>query len=99
MDIKKTDIFSGIGVFLIQIVANIICYALQKNKVYLFLGIIFAFIISVSIVIIVCLKRKLKQKELEYNEEINTLKRERDEFQQEVIGESYNEIEIMQQIK
>lgn len=51
IDIKKTDIFSGIGVFLIQIVENIICYALQKNKVYLFWGIIFAFIISVSIVI------------------------------------------------
>lgn len=75
MDIKKTDIFSGIGVFIIQIIVNIICYALQKDKVYLFLGMIFAFIISASLVIIVCLKRKFKQKEIEYNEEINTLKK------------------------
>lgn len=67
MDIKKTDIFSGIGVFIIQIIVNLICYASQKDKVYLFWGMIFAFIISVSIVIIVCLKRKLKQKEIEYN--------------------------------
>lgn len=50
MDIKKTDIFSGIGVFIIQIIVNIICYALQKDKVYLFWGMIFAFIISVSII-------------------------------------------------
>ena len=77
---------------------NIICYALQKNKVYLFWGIIFAFIISVSIVIIVCLKRKLKQKELEYNEEINTLKKERDELQLESLDYDQKCAEIEEQV-
>ena len=77
---------------------NIICYALQKNKVYLFWGIIFAFIISVSIVIIVCLKRKLKQKGLEYNEEINTLKKERDELQLESLDYDQKCAEIEEQV-
>ena len=31
MDIKKTDIFSGIGVFIIQIIVNIICYACKRK--------------------------------------------------------------------
>ena len=35
MDIKKTDVFSGIGVFTIQMIANGIWYAFQKNKIFL----------------------------------------------------------------
>lgn len=31
MDIKKTDVFSGIGVFTIQMIANGIWYAFQKK--------------------------------------------------------------------
>ena len=34
MDIKKTDVFSGIGVFTIQMIANGIWYAFQKNKIF-----------------------------------------------------------------
>ena len=45
MDIKKTDVFSGIGVFTIQMIANGIWYAFQKNKIFLTIGIIFAVII------------------------------------------------------
>ena len=47
MDIKKTDVFSGIGVFTIQMIANGIWYAFQKNKIFLTIGIIFAVIISI----------------------------------------------------
>lgn len=39
MDIKKTDVFSGIGVFTIQMIANGIWYAFQKNKIFLTIGI------------------------------------------------------------
>ena len=35
MDIKKTDVFGGIGVFVIQMIANGICYAFEKNNMYL----------------------------------------------------------------
>lgn len=60
MDIKKTDVFSGIGVFTIQMIANGIWYAFQKNKIFLTIGIIFAVIISIFIVIIIGLRRKLR---------------------------------------
>ena len=59
MDIKKTDVFSGIGVFTIQMIANGIWYAFQKNKIFLTIGIIFAVIISIFIVIIIGLKKLL----------------------------------------
>ena len=59
---------------------------------------IFAFIISASIVIIVCLKRKFKQKEIEYNEEINTLKKERDELQFKSLDFEQKCVEIEEQV-
>ena len=42
MDIKKTDVFGGIGVLVIQLIINGIGYAFQKNNINLVIGIIFA---------------------------------------------------------
>ena len=84
MDIKKTDVFGGIGVLAIQMIANGILYAFQKNNMYLVIGIVFALIVSVFVVIIISLNRKLKKQEEYYNEEIeklgiDDLKKEKDE--------------------
>lgn len=90
MDIKKTDIFSGIGVFIIQMIANGIWYAFQKNNIYLVIGIIFAIIISVFIVIIIGFRRKLKKQEelVKFVEdlkgEIADLEHERNDIVQEI---------------
>lgn len=73
MDIKKTDIFSGIGVFIIQMIANAIFYAFKKSHIYLAIGVIFALIVSVLISIIVYLKRKIKDKDTYYSQEIEKL--------------------------
>ena len=70
MDIKKTDVFGGIGVFVIQMIANGICYAFEKNNIYLVIGIIVAIIVSSFIVIIISLKRKLKMQKEYFNEQI-----------------------------
>ena len=85
MDIKKTDVFGGIGVLAIQMIANGILYAFQKNNMYLVIGIVFALIVSVFVVIIINLNRKLKKQEEYYNEEIeklgiDDLKKEKDEL-------------------
>ena len=85
MDIKKTDVFGGIGVFVIQMIANGICYAFEKNNMYLVIGIIVAVIVSVFIVIIFSLKRKLKMQEESFNEQIEKLgvedlRKEKDEL-------------------
>ena len=84
MDIKKTDVFSGIGVFTIQMIANGIWYAFQKNKIFLTIGIIFAVIISIFIVIIIGLRRKLRVQEEYFDKQIenlgiDSLKKEKDE--------------------
>ena len=73
MDIKKTDVFGGIGVFVIQMIANGICYAFEKNNIYLVIGIIVAIVVSSFIVIIISLKRKLKMQEEYINEQIEKL--------------------------
>jgi uncharacterized membrane protein YgaE (UPF0421/DUF939 family) len=73
MGIKKTDVFSGIGVFVIQMIANGIWYAFQKNNIYLGIGILFAIIVSVFVMIIIALKRKLKKQEEGFNEQIDEL--------------------------
>jgi GAF domain-containing protein len=73
MGIKKTDVFSGIGVFVIQMIANGIWYAFQKNNIYLGIGILFAIIVSVFVMIIIALKRKLKKQEESFNEQIDEL--------------------------
>lgn len=85
MDIKKTDVFGDIGVLAIQMIANGILYAFQKNNMYLVIGIVFALIVSVFVVIIINLNRKLKKQEEYYNEEIeklgiDDLKKEKDEL-------------------
>ena len=73
MDIKKTDVFGGIGVLAIQMIANGILYVFQKNNMYLVIGIVFALIVSAFVVIIISLNRKLKKQEEYYNEEIEKL--------------------------
>lgn len=91
MDIKKTDVFGGIGVFVIQMIANGIWYAFQKSNVYLIIGIIFAIIISVFVVIIIGLNRKLKKQEENFLEQIDKLgiedlKKDKDEMVKYVEG-------------
>ena len=61
MDIKKTDVFGGIGVLVIQLIINGIGYAFQKNNINLVIGIIFAVVFSFLIVVIWILRRKIKQ--------------------------------------
>ena len=73
MDIKKTDVFSGVGVFTIQMIANGIWYAFQKKNIYLVIGILFAIIVSGFVVIIIALKRKIKKQEESFNEQIEKL--------------------------
>lgn len=73
MEIKKTDIFSGIGVLAIQAVANLIYYAFQKNNIYLIFGTVIAIIVSFFVVIIISLRRKLKLQEQNFTEQINKL--------------------------
>lgn len=80
MDIKKTDIFGGIGVFAIQMVANIICYAFEKNNIYLGVGIIFALVVSAFGVIIVILNRKQKKQWQSFNEQIEALASEKEKL-------------------
>ena len=80
MNIKKTDVFSGIGVFVIQMVANAICFAFEKNKIYLGVGIIFAILVSISVVIIISLNRKLKKQNIDFNNQIELLTKEKDEL-------------------
>lgn len=98
MDIKKTDVFSGIGVFTIQMIANGIWYAFQKNKIFLTIGIIFAVIISIFIVIIIGLRRRKLRVQEEYfdkqieNLGIDSLKKEKDELPLESIASLNNRI-------
>lgn len=85
MDIKKTDVFGGIGVLAIQVIANGILYAFQKNNIYLTIGIIFAVIVSIFVMIIIMLKRKLNKQEEDFKEHIESLrvddlKKENDEL-------------------
>lgn len=80
MNIKKTDVFSGIGVFVIQMIANAICFAFEKNKIYLGVGIIFAILVSISVVIIISLNRKLKNQSIDFNNQIELLTKEKDEL-------------------
>ena len=85
MDIKKTDVFGGIGVLVIQVIANGILYAFQKNNMYLVIGIVFALVVSVFVVIIISLNRKLKKQEESFNEKIerlgiDDLKKEKEEL-------------------
>lgn len=85
MDIKRTDVFGGIGVLAIQMIANGILYAFQKNNVYLAIGILFAIVVSIFVAIILSLKRKLKKQEEHFKEQIDRLgiddlRRERDEL-------------------
>lgn len=61
MDIKKTDVFGGIGVLIIQLIINLIVYAFQKDNIILAIGILFALVISVLLVIIWAEKRKIRQ--------------------------------------
>ena len=61
MDIKKTDVFGGIGVLIIQLIINAIVYAFQKNNINLIVGIILAIVISIFIVTVWILKRKIKK--------------------------------------
>ena len=73
MDIKKTDVFGGIGVLVIQMIANGILYAFQKDNIHLVIGIVFALIVSVFVVIIISLNRKIKKQEEYYDEKIENL--------------------------
>jgi len=61
MDIKKTDVFGGIGVLVIQLIINAIVYAFQKNNINLVIGIIFAVVFSIFIVTVWILRRKIKK--------------------------------------
>lgn len=61
MDIKKTDVFGGIGVLVIQLIINAIVYAFQKNNINLVIGIIFAVVLSIFIVTVWILRRKIKK--------------------------------------
>lgn len=61
MDIKKTDVFGGIGVLIIQLIINLVVYAFQKDNLILAIGILFALVISVLLVIIWTEKRKIRQ--------------------------------------
>ena len=85
MDIKKTDVFGGIGVLAIQVIANVILYAFQKNNIFLIIGIIFAIIVSIFVIIIIGLNRKLKKQQDDFKEQIkelgiDDLKKEKDEL-------------------
>lgn len=100
MDIKKTDVFSGIGVFTIQMIANGIWYAFQKNKIFLTIGIIFAVIISIFIVIIIGLRRKLRVQEEYFDKQIenlgiDSLKKEKDELLESIasLNNRINDVE------
>ena len=100
MDIKKTDVFSGIGVFTIQMIANGIWYAFQKNKIFLTIGIIFAVIISIFIVIIIGLRRKLRVQEEYFDKQIenlgiDSLKKEKDELLESIasLNDRINDVE------
>lgn len=100
MDIKKTDVFSGIGVFTIQMIANGIWYAFQKNKIFLTIGIIFAVIISIFIVIIIGLRRKLRVQEESFDKQIenlgiDSLKKEKDELLESIasLNNRINDVE------
>ena len=61
MEIKKTDVFGGIGVLVIQLIINVIVYAFQKNNINLVIGIIFAVVFSIFIVTVWILRRKIKK--------------------------------------
>ena len=61
MDIKKTDVFGGIGVLVIQLIINAVVYAFQKNNINLVIGIIFAVVFSIFIVTVWILRRKIKK--------------------------------------
>ena len=60
MDIKKTDIFSGIGVFALQLFINLIVFMFQKNHLILVISIVFSLIISVLVIIIFKLNKNIK---------------------------------------
>lgn len=61
-------------------VANVICFAFEKNKIYLGVGIIFAILVSISVVIIISLNRKLKKQSIDFNNQIELLTKEKDEL-------------------
>lgn len=111
MDIKKTDVFGGIGVLAIQMIANGILYAFQKNNMYLVIGILFAIIVSIFVVIIIGLKRQLKKQEESFNEQIeklgiDDLRKEKDElfesmecFKEKIVDVEHERDEIDQEIE
>ncbi len=81
MNIKKTDVFSGIGIFVLQNILNLAIYAYKQNQIYLMLGIIATVVITIVIVFILVLLRNRKDqiKQIEsLTEENNEYKNEND---------------------
>ena len=103
MNLQKTDVFSGIGVFIIQLVINVIIYAIKKNNTYLVFGIILAVIITIFAISIIVLLRKIKQNEKKYNENYDKWNEEKAELADEVDGQGIrisdleNELDTIEQ--
>lgn len=74
MDIKKTDIFGGIGVLAVQLIIQWIGYAFKKNNLNLVIGFLFAIVISFLLVTIWILRRKLKELNKNHIEQAEHLK-------------------------
>ena len=99
MDIKKTDVFSGIGVFTIQMIANGIWYAFQKIKYFNYWNNICSNYIY-FIVIIIGLRRKLRVQEEYFDKQIenlgiDSLKKEKDELLESIasLNNRINDVE------
>lgn len=72
----RTDIFSGIGVFLIQLIINFAVYLYKKNEMLLFLGITLAVFISLLIALVLYLVSLNKQNDIkckEKDDKINSM--------------------------
>lgn len=74
MDIKKTDVFGGIGVLAVQLIIQWIGYAFKKNNLNLVIGFLFAIVISFLLVTIWILRRKLKELNKNHIEQAEYLK-------------------------